>query len=469
MTLITTDHFLMFLGGLMTQFKHRSRGGMIHMSMTEASSASSLKNSDIDSFNESQGGRERSHLLAVDTDSGDHKKPKRSKKDGKDKKSKHKKSAELELVPQLNAKGHVHLEGSVPAKVQSFYDALQKACGSRLLICLKGYPDPDNIATSLALRWMAKIFQINCDIIYFEEISHHENRALVKKLDIELVQYSPDFDLSLYDYYAVNDSQTADLPIDLHESCELLIFVDHHKILGQVKGHHVDIRENAGSTASIYGEYLMHSPLPFTGSDYEQNRVATALMHGIRTDTDNFVNAQPIDFQASQFFAKKVDRDLLALISRQSIPAKTMDLTQIALQSKDVRETFLFSGVRYVREEDRDGIGQCADYLLNREGIETVVVYGIVGHSCIDGSLRTKSHTLDPDRWLKDVFGHDKEGQWYGGGRKDKGGFQIPLGVFSKCADTEILWLLVKKTLDELFYEKIGISIKSRRKYDDQK
>ena len=42
-----------------------------------------------------------------------------------------------------------------------------------------------------------------------------------------------------------------------------------------------------------------------------------------------------------------------------------------------------------MREEERDGIGQCADYLLHREGIETVVVYGIIGNSYIDGSLRT--------------------------------------------------------------------------------
>ncbi|MCY4443951.1 MAG: bifunctional oligoribonuclease/PAP phosphatase NrnA [Proteobacteria bacterium] len=360
----------------------------------------------------------------------------------------------------------VKLDGHVPAKVQSFYNALKKAEDKRLLICLKGYPDPDNIATSIALQWMGNIFKISSDIIYFEEISHHENRALVKKLDLELIQYSPGFDASSYDYYAVNDSQTPDLPIELNENCKLLIFVDHHKTLGRVQAEHVDIRENAGSTASIYGEYLMHSPLPFTGSNSEQNRVATALMHGIRTDTDNFVNAQPIDFQASQFFAKKIDRDLLALISRQSIPAKTMDLTQIALQSKDVKETFLFSGVGYVREEERDGIGQCADYLLNREGIETVIVYGIVGNTWIDGSLRTKSHVLDPDRWLKDVFGHDKEGQWYGGGRKDKGGFQLPLGVFSKCSEKDILWTLVSKTLAELFHEKIGFSSKNKRKDD---
>jgi nanoRNase/pAp phosphatase (c-di-AMP/oligoRNAs hydrolase) len=180
-------------------------------------------------------------------------------------------------------------------------------------------------------------------------------------------------------------------------------------------------------------------------------------MHGIRSDTDDFVNATRIDYKASEFLSDFMDKELLSLISRQAISAKTMDLTQVALQHKDIRETYLFSGVGFVRDEDRDGIGQCADYLLNREGIETVVVYGVVGTAYIDGSLRTKSHTLDPDKWLKDVFGQDREGKWYGGGRKDKGGFQIPLGVFSKCTDKELLWILIKKTIDELFYAKIGV------------
>ena len=180
-------------------------------------------------------------------------------------------------------------------------------------------------------------------------------------------------------------------------------------------------------------------------------------MHGIRSDTDNFTNAMPIDYKASEFLAEHVDRDLLSLISRQSIPGKTMDMMQVALQRKDIRGNFMFAGVGYVREEDRDGIGQCADYMLHREGIDTVVMYGIVGNSYVDGSLRTSSHIVDPDKWLKEVFGKDEMDRFYGGGRKDKGGFQIPLGVFAKCSDKELLWILIKKTIDELFYEKIGV------------
>lgn len=350
-----------------------------------------------------------------------------------------------------------HSASGRPGRTDELVAALEKARGKRLLICIKGYPDPDNIATSLALAFMASGYDIQSTIVHFDQISHQENRALVKKLDLDIEEYSEQFDYSSYDYYAINDSQNTELPIKLPPTCKLLVFVDHHKRLGTVRGEFVDIREDAGSTSGIYGEYLQDKRFFFYGDSSEQSKIATALMHGIRTDTDNYVNATAVDFAASQFLSKFVDKDLLALISRQSIPARTMDLTQIALQRKDVRGTFMFSGVGYVREEDRDGIGQCADYLLHREGIDTVVVFGVVGGEYIDGSLRTKSHTLDPDKWIKDVFGHDQHGVYYGGGRKDKGGFQIPLGVFGRCSDRELLWILIKKTIDELFYNKIGI------------
>ncbi|MDE3268754.1 MAG: hypothetical protein OYH77_00540, partial [Pseudomonadota bacterium] len=283
----------------------------------------------------------------------------------------------LNKKPANGANKAVTTEGS--ARVQGFYDALESARGKRLLICINGYPDPDNIGSSLCLKWLCSFFKIEATIIHFREISHHENLALVKKLDIELLEWSDDFDPTQYDFYAVNDSQNVELPIELPSSCKLLVFVDHHKRLGTVAGEFIDIRESSGSASAIYTEYLIEGEFGFSGDDSaEETKVATALMHGIRSDTDDFVNASPLDFRASEYLANHVDKDLLGIISRQLIPAKTMDLTQIALQRKDIRGTYLFSGVGFVRDEDRDGIGQCADYLLNREGIETVVVFGVM-------------------------------------------------------------------------------------------
>jgi nanoRNase/pAp phosphatase (c-di-AMP/oligoRNAs hydrolase) len=135
-----------------------------------------------------------------------------------------------------------------------------------------------------------------------------------------------------------------------------------------------------------------------------------------------------------------------------------MDITQRAYANKVIADTFLLAGVGYVRDEDRDSIGQAADYLLRREGIDTVIVYGIVNNQFVDGSMRTTSDVVDPDRFLKDLFGLDAHGVAYGGGRAEKGAFKIPLGPFSQCGDRDLLWRMAQRTIEDLFFRKIGIA-----------
>ena len=105
-----------------------------------------------------------------------------------------------------------------------------------------------------------------------------------------------------------------------------------------------------------------------------------------------------------------IDRDLLRMVSKQSVTARTMEIITKGLNNKIIKGTFARrSG--FVREEDRDGIAQTADFLIRHEGVETAVVFGIVNDKYVDGSLRTSSATVDPDRWLKELFGNDESGR----------------------------------------------------------
>ena len=65
----------------------------------------------------------------------------------------------------------------------------------------------------------------------------------------------------------------------------------------------LDIRENAGSTSSIYAEYLARVKEKLAEDSIQENKIATALMHGIRTDTDNYVNAYVLIIGRSQFLS----------------------------------------------------------------------------------------------------------------------------------------------------------------------
>lgn len=344
-----------------------------------------------------------------------------------------------------------------PERLEAMLATLEQARGCRLLIVIKGHPDPDSIASAIAQRHMAKAYEIDCTIVFFDQISHPENRALVKSLDADLRQYREDMDIGSFDYMSFVDAQTPHLPVRVAKPPPILTFVDHHKIVGGFEASFMDLREDAGATSSIYAEYLEHSHLGLRLGSSEDARLATALMHGIRADTDNLLLARSIDFRAGAYLRQFIDNDLLRLISKQSITARTMEIIQRGLNNKSIRGTFLLAGVGFVREEDRDGIAQTSDFLLRHEGVETALVFGIVNGDVVDGSLRTNSPTIDPDGWLKAVFGADSAGRHYGGGRRNKGGFRIPLGLFARCRDRDALWAIGKKTIDDLVFEKIGV------------
>lgn len=354
-------------------------------------------------------------------------------------------------------------------KVQELEKCFKEYTGHKMLVVIKGPPDPDSIASAWAHCFIAQYFGIETQILHFMPISHSENKALVKALRITLVQYKKEVDLSSFSCYALVDTPIAGLKfendpsmpkIDLPQDMPLFSLVDHHKKTGKVQGNFVDIRENAGATSSIYAEYLQYGSCTLSASNPTDMELATALHHGIRTDTDNFFLAREIDWEAAAYLSHFSDRDLVKQISASSLTANTMDILQHALETKEIKDNYIFAGVSYVGETDRDGIALAADYLVRREGIDTAIVFGIIGDQYIHGSLRTRSSTLDPDSFLKDVFDIDKEtGQHYGGGRFDKGGFQIPLRIFSDCDDKKLLWELVSKTIKFKFFKKLGAKI----------
>ena len=361
-----------------------------------------------------------------------------------------------------------HAVGSEPAdhressskKWQELSTAFARHSGEKMLMVLTGYPDPDNIASGLAHKFLANAFDIETTLLCFHEVSHQENRALVKQLEIDLHLYSAKFDLQPYSLCAFVDTQKIDCPItDKLSEKTLLSFVDHHKRLGEISAEFIDIREDAASTCAIYTEYLRAQyPQGLNPSETEHIRLATALMHGIRSDTLALLEASRLEFEAAAYLWPCIDQAQLRKISAQSMAPAVMDMIHKALERKQVLDNFIFTDVGFVRREHRDGIPQTAEFLLQREGIDTVLVFGIVDGKSIDGSLRTRSDTINPDTFLKKTFGLDEEKQsYYGGGNiKDKGGFQIPLGFLGHHPDRELLYRLTCELVQEKFLDGIG-------------
>ncbi len=314
------------------------------------------------------------------------------------------------------------------------YELLETRRGERHIIVLHAYPDPDAISSACAHRLISARCGVQADIVYSGTISHGQNVALTRLLKLELVPYEPTLDLRRYDAAVYIDNQgTTCGPLGeavAAASVPPLIVIDHHEVQARLQPVFSDIR-HIGATATVYSEYLEGGPLKLDKSNHDHVVVATALMHGIMTDTDLFVHAHAEDFHAASFLSQYSDANILSQIMSQSRSKPTMEIISRALASRTITANFSIAGVGYLRSENRDAIPQTADFLLSEENIHTAIVYGIVttddGGESLMGSLRTSKPILDPDQFIKEVFGKDVAGRYFGGGKQSAGGFQIPI------------------------------------------
>ena len=346
-------------------------------------------------------------------------------------------------------------------------EILEKHHGEKHLVVLHNYPDPDAISAAFAHKLISAEYDIDVDIMNSGKISHGQNIALVKLLGIDLIPYKPGIELAQYQGAVFLDHQgaTANGIVKALEAAgvPILIVVDHHEPQDVVRAVFSDIQKT-GSTATIYAGYLVQDMLMLQKGQKEHIAMATALMHGILTDTGGFVRADQEDFLSAAFLSQFSDPNLLEQIMNQARSKQVMDVIQRALENRTVVENHSIAGIGYLRSEDRDAIPQAADFLVNEENVHTAIVYGIVRDDAqiemLTGSLRSSKLIFDPDEFIKAVFGTNSEGHFYGGGKHLAGGFNIPIEFLAGEPNEEYLgmkWQVFDTQVKAKIFNRIGV------------
>lgn len=329
---------------------------------------------------------------------------------------------------------------------QELERVLASATDKPHLILLWGHPDPDAIGSAMAHKRLCERMGVSATIAHVLPVSRAENRALVKLLNVPMVKVADGVDLEQYGYLSLVDASASEASIRLPEALRLLTVVDHHRPPTVPKAEFVDIRHDVCSTCTIYADYAEKGLSPLGADGNDDSAVATAMFFGIQTDTDDFTLATPADFRAAAYIKPFCDAETLSRVGRRSLTAECMEAVGRALSDLDVIRDFAIAGVGLVSPNNRDAIPIAADFILRREDIDTVLVYGIVDDR-IDGSMRTRRASVDPATFMQAAFGDDSQGRPYGGGRADMGGFRVPLGMLSEVDDEQMLWRLVRETV----------------------
>ncbi|MBD2139385.1 bifunctional oligoribonuclease/PAP phosphatase NrnA [Anabaena sp. FACHB-1237] len=350
-------------------------------------------------------------------------------------------------LPASSVDNGIHLSPRPTSLAMQKSEELQKTLlghrNERHLVILQDFPDPDALSCAWAYQLISQQYDIKCEIVYAGTLSHQENIALVKLTNLPAQRWTMQSlkskDLSCYHGFVLIDNQgTTSQLLSAVQSygVPLLVLVDHHSIQTEMKSEFTDIRPHVRATATIFTQYLQAGLLSLDSSINQHIKCATALMHGLRSDTNRLMQAQEEDFMAAAYLSKFYDAQLLNAILQANRSKRVMDVIERSLKNRIVQNNFSIAGVGYLRYDDRDAIPQAADFLVTEENVHTAVVYGIVHDEddeleIVIGSLRTTKLTLDPDEFIKEAFGQDSAGRFFGGGRTGAGGFEIPMGFLS--------------------------------------
>ncbi len=327
-----------------------------------------------------------------------------------------------------------------------------KSKGDSLLILMHDNPDPDAIASATALSAIAGTIGLKTQIVYGGEITHHENRAFVNLLGVDIKRVSPgSYELKRYPFIALVDCQPNGNLTTLEQSDydRIKIIIDHHQVLQHLQelipdDAFIDIRPDVHSASSIMAEYLRTLNMPVS------QLLATALFYGVYIDTKKFSKLSHVDLKAIEFLAGNVDYELLDKIEYPDISTETAEILAKAIMNRRIYKNVVISNVGFIT--NRDAIAESADFLLRLEGITTVLVFGIVDDR-IEISARTRDVRVNIGAALREAFGDIGSG----GGHAQSGGARIPLGLFKLAKDKNSLLRLAEEAITEKFLEALKV------------
>ena len=313
---------------------------------------------------------------------------------------------------------------------------------SKVAIFCHDNPDPDALASALAMEALCTSLGHIPTIYHGGLIEHQQNQAMVRFLEIPLRRIILDWELS----DVLNEADCI-VTVDFHqpgannvlpEECVPHIIIDHHASDKPVSADVAFLRPEYSATSSLIANLLMNMSVDMTP------RLATALSFGIRTDTLSFTRSfNPVDLRALMWLNTWVDSELLASIEAPLKSQDTLDTFTQALANKKHEGTLILAPISSLKS--RDDLSQVADFLFATKETEVVVVYGIQRNKVLL-SARSRRENLHLGLVLSKHF---SDGQ--AGGHKGLAGGQIlfeTLG-FEEFADVDVKGNEILETMAE--------------------
>ncbi len=312
----------------------------------------------------------------------------------------------------------------------------------KMAIFVHDDPDPDAVASAVALEKICRSVDLRCETYYGGEIGHPENEIfmentnfMIEKVDEdsikEVLESSENIAFVDFAESAVSDVIPDDLDPDL--------ILDHHSTNKDIKAkRYTEIRTDIGSTSTLMTKHLQNLDIEIPSV------LASALLVGIKIDTHDYTkNISPLDFKSIVYLNSIADREILDVLESPPIYSETLTALGRALSNREVEKNVLVTFCGNIKHGDDTSM--IADFLLRERDILTVLVFGVKDKK-IHMSVRSKDLQLNVGEIMDRAYSDIGEA----GGHPHSAGGKTSLGKFE---NREKAVEMIKKR----FYDEVDI------------
>ena len=299
-------------------------------------------------------------------------------------------------------------------RVQQYQRYLADA--DRVLILLHHDPDPDAIASGLALRNLLRRNRQTAIIGCLQGVTRPENLRMLKLLDLQVEVLVP-AQVKSFDRIALVDVQPHYFP-GLLPHADLVI--DHHPEQTGYNAVFKDIRPHYGSTSTILTEHMRAVDIDIS------ERTATAMLYAIKSDTLFFNrHANRADLDAFSYLFPISDPSMIRKMEGAEITGERLDFVIKAWQHGRMVEHVFCAFIGEPAREDF--IPYVADFYLQLENVQWSVISGVVNDTFVV-SVRNLGYSRNAGdfvrRWFNDIGS--------AGGHRTMAKAVVPLDAFQR-------------------------------------
>ncbi|RQD65477.1 DHH family phosphoesterase [Desulfonatronovibrio magnus] len=261
---------------------------------------------------------------------------------------------------------------NLDTKLKDMTDLFKKK-DERLLILINA--DPDALASAMALKRILYRKVQSVAIAHVNDISRPDNLAMIKLLRIPTLKLTPPL-IAQYDKFALVDSQPHHHPD--FEKLKFSIVLDHHPLNKDkpVEADYKEINPDYGSNSSLLTEYLYNLNIR------PGKLLATALLYGIKTDTQSFERKfHDVDIRAFRYLTKFYNPLLLQKIVRSEFHKEWLKYFSLAFRK--IKLLGQGSSVFMGKVESPDILVILADFFLRIHNISWDMVSGLHDDSLV--------------------------------------------------------------------------------------